>query len=266
MSRIPIKANSVDPATGNAVAGVAVTIKNSLTATNVTVYAAQSGGSTISNPITTDSNGRYFCWVDRGPIQLDYAGAGITAFSEWAGDLADASDIVTALPTTSLVDGQTALFQNAAMATDGIVWQFRYRAGGGTYKWEFIGGTPLFNEVTTGEARSANTYGALTTAGPSIALPLAGDYLVEVRFGSNTANASEVGAAMSYDIGGTGAVDADAAWNQTQAPGYNTSVARVRRKNALTAVTLTAKYKSPSSVSVTFNDRVMLVTPIRVTG
>lgn len=183
MSRIPIKANSVDPATGNAVSGVSVTVKNSLTASNVTVYSAQTGGSTVANPFTTDSNGRAFYWVDRGPIQLDYSGAGITAFSEWTGDLADATDIVTALPG-SPSDGQTILFQSAAMATNGQVWQLRYRAGGGTYKWEYVGGAALTARDDTFQSSLAASSGAATAFSPAvtITLPLTGDYTL--RYGA----------------------------------------------------------------------------------
>lgn len=178
MSRIPIKANSVDPATGNAVSGVSVTVKNSLTGSNVTVYSAQTGGSTVANPFTTDSNGRAFYWVDRGPIQLDYSGAGITAFSEWQGDLADPTDIVSSLPG-SPADGQTILFQSAGMATNGQVWQLRYRAGGGTYKWEFTGGSPLYS--STSSTITLNTTSAATAISADIAvtLPLAGDYMIQ---------------------------------------------------------------------------------------
>lgn len=178
MSRIPIKANSVDPATGNAVSGVSVTVKNSLTASNVTVYSAQTGGSTVANPFTTDASGRAFYWVDRGPIQLDYAGAGITAFSEWAGDLADATDIVTALPG-SPSDGQTILFQNAGMATNGQVWQLRYRAGGGTYKWEFVGGTGLYTSANSSVSFSTVGSNTALTGDMALTVPLAGDYFIE---------------------------------------------------------------------------------------
>lgn len=174
-------------------------------------------------------------------------------------------NVFTALPAGPF-HGQRITYQTAGMAADGVRWELEYNANSGSaYKWEFIGGTPLFSEVVTAESRNVASYGALTTAGPSITVPLAGDYLVEVRAGVNTGNATPVGAAMSYDIGGTGASDADAVWARPVAPGFNTSVARVRRKTGLAASTaLVAKYKSPNAVSVVWGDRVMLVTPVRV--
>lgn len=265
MSRIPIKANSVDPATGNAVAGVSVTIKNSLTATNVTVYAAQSGGSTVSNPVTTDSNGRYFCWVDRGPIQLDYAGAGITAFSEWAGDLADPTDIVTALPG-SPSDGQTILFQSAAMATNGQVWQLRYRAGGGTYKWEFVGGTPLTYNDTTVQTGLAASSGVATSLSPActITLPLTGDYLLNygARCGHTGTNQ---GCAVLPIATGLTFSGAGAQANVGQAGTTNSSNASIARSFIATGIsgTLELKYTA-GAANGEVGYRWITATPVRL--
>jgi hypothetical protein len=114
--------------------------------------------------------------------------------------------------------------------------------------------TSVFAEVTTAQGTSSETYTALTTAGPSITLPVAGNYLVEVGariYGSGTGHWGW----MSYDIGGTAAVDADgAAVQDSMVPG--TSVTRSRVKTGLGAVTLTAKYKAGNAAwTLTFADR-----------
>lgn len=177
---------------------------------------------------------------------------------------------VSTLPTDPY-DGME-IYYNANTLSSGYHFRYCYTLPDGTlnpatYKWVYLGGSPLFNEVVTGSTRSTNTYGDLaSTTGPTITVPLAGDWLIEVRAGVNTGNATMVGAAMSYDIGsGAGnASDNDAVWAQVMAPGFNTSVARVRVKTLTAGVVLTAKYRSANSVSITWGDRAMLATPIRV--
>jgi len=174
--------------------------------------------------------------------------------------------LVTSLPA-SPVDGQEVYFQ--ADATNGIVWRLRYNAGSSSaYKWEFVGGSPLFAEVATEETTASTTYVALATAGPTLTLPRAGDYDVEIgcRLYSSVNN---TGALMGYDIGATGAVDADAVSYYAAATlgGGATATgnyARARRKTGLTAVALTAKYRATSAITVAIGSRWMRVTPVRV--
>jgi hypothetical protein len=167
----------------------------------------------------------------------------------------------TVLPSNPF-DGQQLDY--LADPASGVVWRLRYNAGSASaYKWEFVGGSSLMALVATLESRSATTYGALATAGPALTLPLAGDYDVEVGAGTSTGGAAE-GSWMSYDIGGTAAVDADAALGQVVGPGFSTSVATMNRKTRLSAVTLTAKYRS-SAVQATFwEKRFLRATPVRV--
>jgi hypothetical protein len=81
----------------------------------------------------------------------------------------------TDLPT-SPVDGQTIDY--IADAANGVVWRLRYRAASASaYKWEFVGGAPLRTHVDTDETLvEGATYVDPTTPGPSLTLPLAGDY------------------------------------------------------------------------------------------
>ena len=147
----------------------------------------------------------------------------------------------------------------AVDTTNGINWEFKYRSGSASsYKWEYVGGAPMFAEVTTSETTSSLTYAALATAGPAITLPRAGDYLVEI--GARVVAPASTTAYMSYDIGGTGAVDADA----VIITNADATITRVRVKTGLTAVTLTAKYKLSAANATSFANRWMKVTPIRV--
>ena len=85
---------------------------------------------------------------------------------------------VTSLPVGA-TDGQEIYYQ--ADAANGIIWHLRYNAGSASaYKWEFVGGSELSSEVITQETTTSSVYVALTTPGPSITLPLAGDYDVTI--------------------------------------------------------------------------------------
>ena len=170
--------------------------------------------------------------------------------------------LVTSLPTNP-VDGQEVYY--LADAANGVMWRLRYRAASASiYKWEVIGGAPLYVEITTQESTASITYVGLTTAGPSIALPLAGDYIVEQGLGGYNNAASAWADYMSYDIGGTAAADADAVTlgSNVSTVGQG-NAARARRKNGLGAVTLTSKYKVSGGTG-TYNNRWMRVTPVRV--
>jgi len=176
--------------------------------------------------------------------------------------------LVTSLPA-SPVDGQEIYY--LADATNGIIWHLRYRAASASaYKWEVLGGPPLFSAVDTDQVLgpTATAYQDLATVGPSITLPLAGDYDIELgcRIWMNGNN----GAAWhSYAIGGAAPLDSDAIeyfsgnsnWPPTVAP----HSALLRRKTGLSAVTLTSKYKVSNAPSATdFYKRWMKATPVRV--
>jgi hypothetical protein len=81
----------------------------------------------------------------------------------------------TALPA-SPIDGQE--FNFVADATNGVVWTFRYRAASpSAHKWEFVGGAPLRSTVATSETIGQKAWVDSATIGPTITLPLAGDYV-----------------------------------------------------------------------------------------
>lgn len=83
------------------------------------------------------------------------------------------SPIVSALPPAPF-DGQEIYYQNVAMATDGVVWHFRYREGStSAYKWEKIGGSKLYAQSTVPQNVPTTTP---TVVPPSLTLPLAGEY------------------------------------------------------------------------------------------
>lgn len=172
---------------------------------------------------------------------------------------------VTSLPAAVVAtDGMEVYY--TADDTNGIVWHLRYCAAETTYKWRYVGGPPLWAEVATQETTSSTTYAALATAGPMVTLPLAGDYMVGL--GSVlTGNADGMDIYHSYDIGATGAVDADAV--EARSSGASSapwpSVSRTKRKAGLTAVALTSKYRTTSgAVTATIKQRWISALPVRV--
>lgn len=177
-------------------------------------------------------------------------------------------ELVSTLPS-SPVDGQEVFYQaSGTMATNGVVWHLRYDASSASaYKWEYVGGPPISAYVATDQTRAIGTgYGALATAGPSVTLPLAGDYYVSLSAYFRN-GASDGAAYFSYQIGASAASDSDALFGESAGTANSPSVTSqfTLLKTALTAVTLTAQYKATgSSSSATFSRRSMIVTPVRV--
>jgi hypothetical protein len=170
---------------------------------------------------------------------------------------------VSTLPS-SPVDGQIAHYQTSSMATDGIMWIFQYRSGGGSYKWEFIGGSRWSKEVTTQETTTSGSYANLATVGPTVTAPLAGEY--SVLFGLDMYDfTSPNTATASYSIGAAAATDADSiriSPNTGDSAGsFYTNRDRIKTLAASDALTM--KYKVSGGTG-NFLNRMIGIIPIRV--
>ena len=195
--------------------------------------------------------------------------------SSWGGVGASAPQYVTSLPG-SPIDGQEVYY--VASATNGVVWHLRYNAGSGSsYKWEFLGGPPLYAEITTGESTTSGSYTNLATIGPQITAPLSGDYMITISaYMTGSSFQGDVWNYMSFAVGGTAASDADSAIHLTMSydgspnaqenPG---TPIRTSRKTGISAgAAITAKYKIAirwgDSHSGGFARRWMTITPVRL--
>lgn len=222
---------------------------------------------------------------DGGILLPASAGAGKLATSDASGNIswgtalpthasthipggADAVNPVTFSATipASPVDGQ--LWAYNADATAGVAWMFRYRsASSSAYKWEYVGGGRMLATVATSETRGNTAYGDLTTVGPSITVPFAGDYQI-AHGASMVPPATTLGIGfMSYATGATVAVDADYVY--IGAAGAVATATNTYRETVKTAVAasavIRAKYRtSVASPTGTFSNRVLAVVPIRV--
>ena len=171
--------------------------------------------------------------------------------------------LVTQLPTNPTV-GDTVIY--AADATDGVYWNLYYD-GIGSYPWKYVGGPPLLDFVSAaGQTSTSSSYTALATAGPTLTLPLAGDYDVNISAQTASTAAAHYAGFSSYDVGATAANDAWAVmFGVNYGPGYGSNADRTYRHTGLAASTsLVAKYRTPQSVQVYFNERILTATPVRV--
>lgn len=194
-------------------------------------------------------------------MRITTAGSIIPGFTdhEWSSSTPKDFGLVEALPASSAVlVGDICTYM--ADKTNGVYWQLVYD-GQGSYPWKKVGGSPLYSEVEAEQTTSSTSYTNLATTGPSVTLPLKGDYDIEIGyFGKSVSTALTT--YMSYSIGGIGAVDADAASTIAKDQG-GSMVSRPRRKTGLAASTvLTAKYKS--SQEAAFLSRWMRADPVRV--
>lgn len=179
-------------------------------------------------------------------------------------DLNAAPALVSSLPGSPF-DGQEIYY--SADPTNGVVWHLRYRsAAGGSYKWEFVGGGQLTAEVAAAEFSNSSSYVDLATVGPSITVPLAGDY--EVAFGAEMTAGSTLSTFVAVKFGAAAASDADAVRASTSlgaATVVDYSVARTMRRNLSTAAsTVKLVYKAPTGAGATAANRFLAIRPVRV--
>jgi len=170
---------------------------------------------------------------------------------------------LSALPG-SAIDGQEIMY--LADSTNGVGWHLKYRAAeAGSFKWYYIGGPPLVAVQAALDSITSTTYAAPpTNAGPSITVPLAGDYDVRVRFRGD-ANAANGNCFYSYAVGATAAIDGDAAALAVSASTVDsiTSVKRTRKTGLAAATALAARYKVGGGTGRAY-EREMQVWPVRV--
>ena len=170
--------------------------------------------------------------------------------------------IHTSLPA-SPVDGQEIRF--LADAANGIVWTLRYRAASSSaYKWEFVGGSELSSEAA-GHVEATASFASL--GGPSIVVPLAGDYMIEWGGRLYNSNAAGADARMAVFIAGVqGSMlnhfQGSLATSITIAASNDARKAKALAVAA--AATLECRYAGVGGGVGAFEDRWMSARPVRV--
>lgn len=286
--RAPITIEVKSP-TGVAVSGASISVVDRSSGSAATLYAAETGPTTVPNPMSTDAAGRATAWVDRGAYIASVSGSGIANYSVpfdatpgedrsidalW---LPAGSDIprVTSLPTTNLIDGMEVFY--VADASAAVLWRLKYNEGSASaYKWEYVGGPPLY-KTGAAYASGTTTYHDFNGAGPNQALALAGDYMVTVGTSSYIASGGNAGAGsaqaqISFAVGATAPVDAegfslgsynDGGGNYTANGGIMTT-----RKNAIPAAsTIGVRGKQINATNgrtSSYGIRWLSIVPVRV--
>lgn len=172
--------------------------------------------------------------------------------------------VVSALPSNPF-DGQVVRFQNAAMATQGVIWTFRYRAGSANaQKWEFVGGPSLAHRVGGGNHSAAGWGVTLQGGSPSVTIPLAGIY--EFAFGANAQNNSSGNDCRGYlGIALNGAIQIGTAYSAGLVPNFGNTI-NFEYPDASWAAggVLTLQAYSNGGINTLFYNAMIRIRPVRV--
>lgn len=166
---------------------------------------------------------------------------------------------VTELPV-SPQDGDEVYF--LADPSRGFVWHLRYqRTAPTSFLWNFAGGGALVADTVADQGTTSTSYADIATVGPTVTIPLGGEYTVS--FGAHSysdgANSNFVSPAL-----GTSAFDVNS--SQVDHASANKLLCHARTLPATTlnrGDTVTLKYKVGAG-SGQFRWRWLVVTPIRV--
>lgn len=167
----------------------------------------------------------------------------------------------TVLPAAP-INGQEYFY--VADATNGVVWHLKYRAASASAsKWEYVGGPPLFSEASGVATTVAahNVYQDLA-GGPSITVPLAGDYV-----------AAYSGRAVPATIGDDALATVTPTPTDTEAMvlNINTNLVYGAASRAATlklavaaSTVMKLQYKCNANRAVAWQMRVLTIVPVRV--
>jgi hypothetical protein len=199
--------------------------------------------------------------TDMGELALDVENTlyGIVGSFRYRGRLTAAA--FAAL--TGLADGDVVdLIPDAG--TSGTLWRFRYNAGGGANKWEFIGGAPLLAFVDTSEARGNAAYGDLATVGPQLTAPRGGDYVVEHGFNAFPNAATAENAWGTVKLGAAAAADTEGAYTWSNAANMAMSSGRTLLRALAANDVVKQMYRTVAGTTVNFRWRFVKLTPVRI--
>ena len=176
--------------------------------------------------------------------------------------------VVSQLPVAG-ADGDEVYY--VADSDNGIVWHFRYRAAGSpSYPWEFVGGPEMrATNAGTSMTTTSATYVDLSTVGPTITAPLAGEYRVEAWAQAQHSVASALGT-MALKIGSAATSDTNAVRGQAPAANYDVTGLTYSQIVTVSAASTVLKMQfKTNSATLTVNNAGLInpwmtVRPVRV--
>lgn len=150
-------------------------------------------------------------------------------------------------------------------ATNGVNWHLRYNAAQTTYKWEYLGGAPLYAEVVTAEG-SPGAYGDATTV-ISITAPRAGVYDLghDVGLFIDSAGAGQYIMYATLKLGAIAAGDNESGGPEyaNQNAAHQANIARHDLRRTLAAADVVKQqYRGNGANSV--GNRVVTMRPVRI--
>ncbi len=212
----------------------------------------QAGGSWESSVSNAGVKGRLFRATDLAgkPLFLD-TGTSWEAISNAA--------LVNTLPASPF-DGQELFF--LADATSRVKWHLRYDASkAGALKWEGLGRSCLSSAVAAGEQTTSETYTNLATTGPSISVPLSGEYDIHLEALAVNSDADQ-DAWMSVALGAAAAQNADRLVMRSGGTNGQASIGRTIGPKTLSAGDVVlAKYRKNGGTFAEFRDRRLELIP-----
>jgi hypothetical protein len=130
-------------------------------------------------------------------------------------------------------------------------------------KWVKIGGPPLLATVATAETTASTSYTDLATVGPSITVPLSGDYYLSGSSQAGNSSASNVNG-LAYKIAAAAAVEIAANGETGVGTDYlNGRITRTVRVTCVAGDVVKLQYKAFSGTAQ-FQGRDLLLDPIFV--
>jgi hypothetical protein len=123
---------------------------------------------------------------------------------------------------------------------------------------------PWVKYVATAESRNNAAYGDLTTVGPQLTIPVAGDYRID--HGAVMLSGAADSAWASVKFSATEASDADAARavQISTAPGLPFSAPERTFKTIAAGTVVKQRYRNGGAQTATWQDRWLRVTPLRI--
>src|SRR5215831_2481900 len=168
----------------------------------------------------------------------------------------------TTLPA-SPVSGQIAVLVDST-TNPTYQWMFRYNASSSSaYKWECIGGSRVLSEVLAQEAIVNSGFGGLTTPGPQIVVPRAGEY--EMNYGASTNMAGSQYGILTLKLCGNAIAASEHVYMYPPASPAEISVSRTIKRTLLASDTVLMQYSSSSgTITANFRNRFLALRPVRV--
>jgi len=166
----------------------------------------------------------------------------------------------TSLPT-SPVDGQEAILVDS-LTNPTYQWRFRYNAGSSsTYKWEFVGGSPILSNIGAYATTTSTSYVDLAGA-PQITVPRSGRY--QIQFGSEAGGAAGDGGRVSPASTGLAANDGIAINLRSSVGNEPQAGDRVIQNDLIAAAVLKLQFRSELGGATYFIAGYISLIPVRV--